>query len=223
MKRKLEMGVSAATVLFGLITTGQAAVIDNFNDGTVAPVSGPTGPTLQTGLGANTLDGNRTYGIDNNPGATLEINDGLPFDTTGRLSFSNDGGTDGTLTLTYTGLSVDLTDGGASNSIVFEFLSADQPATVTVMVTDGDSTDTQNLSIPASVSPQTIPHFFSVFTAIDFTDVNAVTITLSPNNTNGGDYLLDIIESRDSNIPEPASMALLTLGGLAMIQRRRRA
>jgi len=151
----------------------------------------------------------------------MEINDaGGAVDSTGVCVFSNCYGSAGTMTLQYDAETpVDLTFGG-ENAIKFWFLSADQPATLTVYVTDDDSgTDSVVKSVAIGYG-YGLDVLFSDFSGVDFTKVTDVTITLTPDNTYGGDYCFDLEPPYGPAVPEPAGLGLIGIALLALRKRR---
>jgi hypothetical protein len=214
-------GLGKGTVCVALLAAAglaQGAVVDNFDAGNVI-YAGPNF-SIEAGLGANTLGGNRNTNL-NVGGSSVEINDpGGSLNTSGMLAFSNDIGTASTLTLEYTAANADLI-AGFNNGLVFQFLSADQPLTVKVTVNDG--AEIQEVTKVKGIGPGNLAFLFDEFGFTDtedsFESVDSVKVEMTPQNEFGGDYIVDLFESQ--NVPEPASLALLAAGGAMMLRRRR--
>lgn len=66
-------------------------------------------------------------------------------------------------------------------------------------------------------NPQAYTFLFTEFTGINFTEIDSIALSYASDSAN--DYEFYPI---NSNIPEPASLALMALGGVGLIARRRR-
>lgn len=175
--------------------------IDNFDFGTFSNPGPYT--LLQTGLGANTLGGDRysqLFASDSSAGVNI------PFP--GLLAFSNDVGQADTIFLEYTSAGTNLVAGG-NNTIRFDFPFADQPATVKVKVTDS-FTGTNSISLIKILGPGLLDFPYASFIGVDFTSVTDVQVQITPNNTFGGDYGLDLVQG--DFVPEPSSLVIAGLG-----------
>lgn len=158
----------------------------------------------------------------------------IDYVDTGVLGFSEGYDTEGRAGLVYgrmfqseIDLNVDLTDGGTNGVLVITFLTADLAGTVKVdLETYGASAKSTWIGpTPSGVfntpTDMIIPLFGPGWTddtlPADRTNIDTITILLdgAPN----GDYAIDEIYV---DVPEPASLALLSIGALAMLKRRRK-
>lgn len=151
-------------------------------------------------------------------------------------SFSVTAGVDATTILQYDGVdgtfarnpiglgAVDLTQGGANNSFVFDVLYSDQNAQIQIDLTGpGGATATMVAPVVTSAippGPTQIYVPFALFTpagGFSFTNVGSIQVRLD------GPSAQDTVLGRIAVVPEPSAMALLGLGALAIIRRRRKA
>jgi len=144
---------------------------------------------------------------------------GLPVDHI--LSLSANDGAQGMWLIEYGvnagGTAVgDLTNGGLSDAIIFTFQTADHSASVDLMVTNGGS-GTVTVNKPTS-GPGQLVFNYSDFAGVDFTNVGSLAFRV--NGVVAGDYSISLIET--NNVPEPTSMAILAVGAIGLISRRRR-
>ena len=120
----------------------------------------------------------------------------------------------------------DITDGGASTGFLFTIAFADAPVDYEIEVEDNFlDIDTVSGTFPTGIAgggdEQDVFIPFSALSGdgADLTGVRILSLKLTPNNgVKGAD--LTISDFR-TGVPEPSSLALLALGGLAMMRRRR--
>ncbi len=142
-------------------------------------------------------------------GGRLAISQGSQDEITGSLVYDN-----------FT--SFDFTEGGVSNQFALDFVSSDSSFPISdvlsITATSGSNTDTQFVTIPANSNLGVATVDFASFTGVDFTQLDSVSIEYDFATAPGRDFEIDTF----SAIPEPTSVALLGLGGLGLMLRRRR-
>ncbi|MFK7789596.1 MAG: PEP-CTERM sorting domain-containing protein [Phycisphaeraceae bacterium] len=217
--------MAAGALLMG--TSASAIDIDTFLDDPSQIVASQSASGVPSQLVINTphaLGGQRELIANSGVGdfGTLGIvGDGL-------LQYANTPDSAGSLELEYQTGGADLTDGGSSTGFLFTIAFADAPVDYEIEVRDGISSvssffGTFPTGITGNGDEQVVYIPFSSFVGggADLTDVNEVIIFLTPNNDLLGADLS--ISSFSTGVPEPSSLALLALGGLAMMRRRRSA
>ncbi len=85
-----------------------------------------------------------------------------------------------------------------------------------ITLDDGVTAFTKSLTAVAG-GAQTLYFQFTDFTGVDASSIDKVTVKI--NGPNARDARLDFVQS--TNIPEPSTMALVSLGLLALARRRR--
>lgn len=197
-------------------------VVDDFNDGLFAisvPPAGDMSVTTNTATQdpvdlsldpANPFGERRTVTIDGT---------GMGFATAGifgagSLQLGTDGGPSGSVfTIAYDDFSdIDLTAGGVFDELLVQFAFIDGSADVTAFV-DGVAGQT------VSVSGNRVNGLASISLASFATDVTSVSeLSFQVTTTmQASDFNINSI----AIIPEPASLALLGLGTLLLVRRRR--
>ena len=178
----------------------------------VSNVSGPAGPATYIGtIGEGSFVFN-----SGTPGVTATLQyDGDDTDIVGPpASLVNSEGLGG----------VDLTAAG-TNSFKLDFLSIEggdyQDTDVTIEVHNGTDKATFIGKIPDSSVPTRYEVLFSDFTGITsaLASATSLEICLNPN----GNPDVNFIMTGSVGVPEPATMILLALGGIAVLRRRNRA
>jgi hypothetical protein len=117
-------------------------------------------------------------------------------------------------------------DGAPNTRFVLEFLSAEYDCQIQMSVGNSAGSHspavmTELILVPASSSPQTVYVPFSAFTIprnstpVSWTGVHYTDLYIF--GAEDGDYELDNVSVR---APEPATMTLLAIGGLALLRRR---
>jgi hypothetical protein len=115
-------------------------------------------------------------------------------------------------------IDVDVTDGGGNDSFAIGILDIDGTVEFSVTLDDGTNSGTASAST-SSTGTTFISLADAAFAGVDLTSIDTITFSGS-NATRASDVAIDNIGF--SVVPEPTSFALLGLGGL-MVMRRRRA
>ena len=213
--------------LFSLLmfssVAGAQIVVDDFSSGGPLAQFG-SGTNTQTTAGPGIIGGTRidTLEVPNIVGAFMgilgfdgnfEVGQGSMDEIAGSLFYNSLGG-------------VDLTDGGTLNAFQLDFVSSDDDLnsidnSLELSVTSNGVTSSQFISIPANNSLPT-PTFvdFVDFGGVDFTAVDALELAFDFASNPGTDFALASIEAVNA-IPEPGSLAVLSLGSLVLLRRRR--
>ena len=223
--------------LFALLVFSSAAnaeiLIDDFDTGASLSqffigglTPAPVGP--ETTISPDILGGQRIHTL-NVPPVPNAFSGLAAFNVGGDSNFSITQGSEDQLvtTLFYDSLGgVDLTDGGDLNSFELNFQSTDSVLPIedvlelTVVDSAGASV-TQSITIPPNpaVDPLSQPTVvgFSQFAGANFTSVESLTLTFDFAADLGGDLELGSF----SAVPEPGSLALLSMGSLILLRRRR--
>lgn len=220
--------------------TAHALIIDDFSTDQAEISVMPDGPTSasSTAGGAGIVGASRDTVLSTDPetGNTSR----LRFDVSGgRARLSADAsvpadllfqwdGNDGNPTLDTFGLGgIDLTDGGASNSIEIGIAEEDAtPALFTIEVYDlsGGVSTASAPGVPGAgtVDPASVFLLFSAFSGnADFTNVGAIQLFVEDVLVNGIDLHLDFIRSAEA-VPLPAAIWLFAsaLFGIGAFRRR---
>ena len=234
---KLFVPLAAVATCLTLSTMAFATsfIIDDF----VAPPAGQSifvantgtaGPDTVTGL-TGAVGGARTLGI-NVTSSQHKLNSTLTVtpDAPGTLSFSNDSGQNAIATVLWDagglGLGgVDLTNGGTlpylQTKIIDSDLNVGFRIDITEIVSAGGATAywESNLGPGITFVYQVLSSFTNA-SNVDFTQVDSILLTLT--GPDAQDSTLDMLEITNTPVPEPASLALIGLGSLAMLRRRRK-
>ena len=220
--------IAATAASMFAATSAYAIDIDLFLDSGLTPgpqaVADDGGGFLPAGSFVNpapgAIGGTRQMTVTNGTGV---------LGTTGvagsdELIFSNSQQSAGELEIIYgigvPALNADLTDGGTSTGFLIRVLSSDKPVDYTINMTSSDHGPITEISgtFPSNVDSPGVDVFIP-FGLDNYTDIDSIIFTLTPtNNVLGADITLSNFRT---GVPEPSSLALLGLGALAMMRRRR--
>jgi len=173
----------------------------------------------QTGL-AGVLGGQRTGTLTKTDATTRSSAVGIGY---GEFAHSTGSQAKSNVLLEYgnvTVLNADFSSLGASEYFLLGGWTLDQgTVTATLSLTSGATTQSKSITLsPADYySPVDYTIAFADFNLISFSDVDVIRLELV-NNNNAQDMSLSAFEAT----PEPATMALLALGGIGMLLRRKR-
>ncbi len=218
------MKASLSLVILAVAAVSQATIIDDFTTGeyTNAITSGislgyQTGSMLGGARGTYMQVLNNPLGV---PSLNLMILNGMSITSSGTLlegrvqlgyGYLIDNGQIGTQDLNH--------DFTGESAFKVDFLANDLPLTMNVYAGDYETTMAQATVNVAGgeVDPFTVLVPFSSFAgSVNWNDVDQVVFEFITSPS--GDFALSNIQS----VPEPASIAALALGGVALINRRRR-
>jgi len=194
--------------------------IDDFESGSIdLRPTALTVPIIQneTGL-AGVYGGTRTieYTVFGKSlsGAGVEMAESLLIDNNGKRNWS-------TVELTYdaggAGLNLDL----SSFTIIsmdawFEHVAFDKDTVVTLTLSDGTNTASVTKTWDVEQCDLDLTLYFSLsgFAGVDKSNIQSLTVYIESDWY--GEYAIDNIQVSDHDVPEPATIAIFLLGGLAI-------
>lgn len=173
-----------------------------------------------------------TYDDPFNQGGTFNIDTASSFGSDVGAAILNSGaGAEQQVVLTYDdnggGLNINSTSlGWVGFEFDFAFVDQDFEAVIRLNTFAGSGTTLaqEAFQISANTGDQTVSVLFADFdtvgNAFDFSDVDSITVTLNPNRS-GTPALNFILTEFRATVPTPGSVAMLGLGGLVAMRRRR--
>ncbi|MHC4695111.1 MAG: PEP-CTERM sorting domain-containing protein [Planctomycetota bacterium] len=224
---------SAALIVFFCGVRANAGFIDKFDTHQIVVVNSgiPIDGNVTSGadivgvereIGLVWLSGPNDIVLEPDAGGTGLLNLSVGADTSGNGAIVWDGA-DGSPLLDPTGLGgIDLTGGGMDRigiDVVFDDLPVDL---VLQVYTDAANWSQALVQLPGGIAvPVRMDALYSAFNVVagsgaDFSNVGAIVLAVD-NMDPATDLQIDLIEW----IPEPATLGLLALGGLALLRRRR--
>ncbi len=223
----------AAVIVLSLGSVASATVItiDDFDNGSmnlVVDIDVPNPPPILSSPVAGVIGGHRDVALEYLSGPAFSrvlVN----WRASGAFALSEDADTQARATLTYDAggsLNADLAAQGPSSAFRFVFSTADLAGTLSIQASsDGQGTSTWTGSTPGGLFNTNldfdVPLSGSGWVAapgggVNWADVDKLTISLT--GVANGDYVIRQIVV----VPEPATLSLVVLGGLASILKRRR-
>lgn len=128
------------------------------------------------------------------------------------------GGTGNFLNEDFSGL-------GSSFNFVVDFNSVAITGPATMMLdlalTSASGGASQNVSVPFSSGATSVQFSSSLFTVIDFHDVDSIDLSAFGTFSTGGSFDIQIDNFTAQSVPEPTSVALLGIAGCTVLLRRR--
>ena len=209
--------VAAGALTMGLSPAG-AATIDNF-------IQPNKIETADTGSSVDDLQsdpealGDERRVEQSSPAGFAAV--GIPS-TGGVMQHINGPGVKSTLDLTYDNFTdEDLTAGGAQSfRALFSIVQGE--GTLQMEVSDGQDSDTSELKSITGNNDRGIERFFpfgEFDSSVDLTSIGFQIDTTGTSGTGSSDFAIDTLETSTVVVPEPASLALLAMGGGLMLMR----
>lgn len=214
--------LTAFAMVFAVSSAANAVVIDNFNSGggTLFVTGGNTDTDSSATDPGDALGDQRTLSI---PGSEAIVGPGLIMEANsqflpGVLEFSLRSGTTGSGLLIWNSDGVDLTDGGESTVLQINLLVIDQgQVNLNFTITD-DLGMTSTVEVTDAVIGANNIFLADILGPADLTAVDMVQLEIF--GSDAADLQIDQIQTTNP-IPEPTSVALLGLGTLGFLRRRR--
>lgn len=234
MLRELKIFGLAVAAVIGLgAMSANAVVIDDFTGDEVGPLDtfNDANPSSDTGtdtvtISAVTFDRDVVLTQDTPvPSALAAASAGTnPADL---FVYNNDDTVESNVVMTYTAQGGGFVDFSADNGIRINLATTDSNGvdfliSITESAGEGGSTATSSTAVS---EPQILFFDFAAFTDIgdvSLTQISQIVVTMTVEGDDAGaDISLNNIFTT-TDIPEPASMALVGLGAVALVARRRR-
>lgn len=223
--------IAALALMFMAASAANAIVIDNFNSGG-GFVMGFAGDTVEDSSATDPGDALGNMRRLEIPGSQAVVgplplimaaNPGNPGTET--FTFSLPTGTSGSGKLVWDadrqGLGgIDLTDGGVSDQLSVEVLVIDQGQVNMIFSFTDINNNTSTVELTDAVIGTNNISFLDIVGSANLSELNMVMLEIQ--GTEASDLQIDLIASTNS-VPEPASAALLGLGALGFLRRRRAA
>ena len=225
---KLSLFTLFSLVVFSSTATAQI-VIDDFTDGSAIAQFTVGATVSQTTTGAGILGSQRvdTLTVPAVPMAFMGL---VGFNVNGDLSVGQGPSDEISGSLVYDALAgFDLTGGGTLNAFQLNFTSSDSSilpivGSLTLSATSGGTTASQLVDIPpfAVLPAPAVPVVvqFADFSGLDFSSVDSVSLSFDFADNPGTDFSLASFEAVEA-VPEPGSLALLSMASLVLLRRRR--
>jgi len=210
-------------------------IIDTFDGGTAnqtATNSAPT-PTADTSLTSSAIGGERVTSLEWLSGgspSTAQTYISSPGAGVYELQYDNGSGVDSILTLDY-GLTTELGENFSDDpNFIIDVKGLDLSGVdMTISLWTGDNLGDADGQVMLSTGSATAPPAFSLsfpmtdfgLTSIQLEEIDRIQLTISP-TTDSTDLRIDTIRTGTGLIPEPATLSLFGIGGLAALIRRRR-
>jgi hypothetical protein len=224
-----------AVVAFLSVPAFASTYLDAYDDGiAILTATNITGSMSLTETSLTDVLGGERYSTVTWESGTGAVNLNVSIVTAQDVaSYSSPSGLDGKFSFEYgrsTDLDTDITSGGTDFAFKFLFDVADFTAPITVTVTTrdggGDKVSSGTVNSPSGLQTGdadvwvTLP--YSSFSTVanggaDFTDIDNILVEID--GPSESDYTL---KASVYDIPEPATMTVLALGGIGVLLRRRR-
>ena len=222
--KKIILALFSFVVVLVLSNSAQSQlIIDDFDSGGITSqvgagvASSPTTASDILGgqrielLEVPNLSGAEFFGALGFSNGNLVVTQGSLDEITGGLQYNSLGG-------------ADLTGGGTFKNFALDFTSLDSPVPLTdvlqLTVTSGGAAVTHNVTIPDQNSATEVLVDLVNFNTVDLTSVDSIELGFDFSNTPGRDFQLGTFSV--TSVPEPGSLAVLSIAVSAMLLRRRR-